>query len=245
MPALSANSVLRIWEDGLEQPPLERALTILRHSVRSSAVDPADLTLPERDRQLFEARDALFGQRLPGYASCPHCTEPLEFDLMLEELSMPVPPVLETDVAFEGGSLLVRLPTSRDLAVCTSEHVSNARETELLARCIVSTSDLPSEAASAEARRALAARARAQICDAWDALAPGMHTELRLHCLRCEHSFSQDFDIATFLWTEVSMLARRLLREVAELAHAYKWRESDILAMSARRRHAYLELVGS
>src|SRR5260221_4494549 len=121
MPSFSANSVLRVWEEGLEQPPLERALTILRHWVRSGAADPADLTLPERDVRLFEAREALFGGRLPGYATCPHCAQPLEFDLAIDELRQAAPTVVETDVTLEELSLRVRLPTSRDLDSCAKE----------------------------------------------------------------------------------------------------------------------------
>jgi hypothetical protein len=33
------------------------------------------------------------------------------------------------------------------------------------------------------------------------------------------------------------------LRDVHELASAYGWRESEILALSPQRRQAYLELV--
>ena len=38
--------------------------------------------------------------------------------------------------------------------------------------------------------------------------------------------------------------ATRLLGEVHTLARAYHWREAEILAMSSRRRQAYLELAG-
>ena len=44
---------------------------------------------------------------------------------------------------------------------------------------------------------------------------------------------------------ELATQAKRLLREVHFLARAYGWREADILAMSARRRQAYLEMVGA
>jgi hypothetical protein len=51
------------------------------------------------------------------------------------------------------------------------------------------------------------------------------------------------FDIVSFFWTELSAQAKRLLREVHTLARGYGWREADILAMSARRRQLYLDLV--
>jgi hypothetical protein len=52
------------------------------------------------------------------------------------------------------------------------------------------------------------------------------------------------FDIVPYLWTEINAWAMRLLREIHSLATAYGWREADILAMSAVRRHWYLEMIG-
>ena len=53
-----------------------------------------------------------------------------------------------------------------------------------------------------------------------------------------------NFDIATVLWTELAGLARSLIEEVDALASAYGWSEREILALSGRRRRAYLELAG-
>ena len=36
-----------------------------------------------------------------------------------------------------------------------------------------------------------------------------------------------------------------LLYEVGTLARAYHWSEAEVLAMTARRREAYLDLVGA
>jgi hypothetical protein len=68
---------------------------------------------------------------------------------------------------------------------------------------------------------------------------------LGLHCPLCSHSWQALFDIASFFWTEISAHARRLLREVDALARAYGWSEAEILGLSASRRQAYLELIGS
>jgi hypothetical protein len=53
------------------------------------------------------------------------------------------------------------------------------------------------------------------------------------------------FDIGRYLWEELRAQAVRLLHEVHTLARFYGWREADILALSAARRHAYLELAAS
>ena len=68
-------------------------------------------------------------------------------------------------------------------------------------------------------------------------------TMLDLRCVACGHSWQLAFDIAAFLWTEITASARRCLGDVHTLAWAYGWREADILAMSAARRGFYLEQV--
>ena len=66
---------------------------------------------------------------------------------------------------------------------------------------------------------------------------------LELCCAACEHRWSLALDPVTFLWARVAEHARLLLREVHTLAWAYGWQEADILAMSARRRQYYLDMV--
>ena len=74
---------------------------------------------------------------------------------------------------------------------------------------------------------------------------PQADLEVNLTCPACGHRWAALVDVAAFLWTELKAQARRLLREVHTLALAYGWRESDILAMSSRRRQAYLDMVGA
>jgi hypothetical protein len=74
---------------------------------------------------------------------------------------------------------------------------------------------------------------------------PGALIEVALACPECGHEWALPFDIASFLCAEIDACARRLVGEVHTLAAAYGWREGDVLAMSAGRRAAYLELVGT
>ncbi len=71
----------------------------------------------------------------------------------------------------------------------------------------------------------------------------GAEIELALTCPACAAEWRAGFDIAGFLWSEVDAWARRRLREVHVLARAYGWRETEILALSPRRRAAYLGMV--
>jgi len=64
-----------------------------------------------------------------------------------------------------------------------------------------------------------------------------------LSCPKCSHEWEMSFDICSYLWREVDNLAKRALREVAMLAAAFGWSESDILRMSPRRRRLYLEMI--
>jgi predicted DNA-binding transcriptional regulator AlpA len=66
---------------------------------------------------------------------------------------------------------------------------------------------------------------------------------LGLICPACGHAWQVLFDIVTFFWSEIDAWARRTLREVHALARAYGWREAEILALTARRRQHYLEIL--
>jgi hypothetical protein len=67
--------------------------------------------------------------------------------------------------------------------------------------------------------------------------------QLSLRCPACEHAWLAAFDIGGYFWAEVHAWATRLLQEIHELASAYGWCETDILALSTPRRQAYLELI--
>jgi hypothetical protein len=66
---------------------------------------------------------------------------------------------------------------------------------------------------------------------------------LDFECPACAHKWRSVFDIAGYFWTEIADAAKRLMGEVHELAQAYGWNEREILALSPRRRRAYLGLV--
>jgi hypothetical protein len=72
---------------------------------------------------------------------------------------------------------------------------------------------------------------------------PQSAIDLSLTCPACGHAWQATFDIADFLWREVTARARRLVSDVHTLALAYGWREDDILAMGDGRRRMYLDLV--
>jgi len=115
----------------------------------------------------------------------------------------------------------VRLPTTEDLMAIEHFTDVDAARAALLARCGASEEDVE--------RMAM--------------LDPQADVQIDADCPACAHRWREPFDIVTFLWTELSVLARHLLADVHELASAYGWSERDILALSPARRNAYLEML--
>lgn len=241
--ALSGMDVVRIWEAGHWERPVNRALAILAVAFPDrSRDDNACLSLRERDALLLSVRRQLVGPRLESVADCPSCDAPLEFSLDSDDLDLGVgdePDDRVLDLTTDGVTLLYRLPNTADLAaIASASDVASARAT-LIERCVVSASrgsaDIPPGELDDQVLGALE-----QALDARDAAS---EIRIDLTCPECGYHWAVMLDIAAYFWTELSAHARRLLREVDTLARAYGWREADILTMSAARRQLYLDMV--
>jgi hypothetical protein len=241
---LSNRDVLRIWETGLVQHPVDRALTILAAAYPEETPEAqASLPIGRRDARLFAIRDATFGSRLDCLATCPNCGDSVE--LSLDASSLLTNPGIgnsaedEYRVEREGWRIAFRLPTSRDLTeVMAAEHSGN--EQRLLARrCITSIQQNGNRSQLSALDGSILIAISAEMA----ARDPNALIELVVTCPACQAEWRALFDIASFLWIEIDALAKRLLREVASLAHAYGWREADVLALSPARRQAYLDLL--
>jgi len=228
MRPLSNAALLEAWEAGLGQPHVERALSLLVAGVPEEPADAlASLTIGERDERLFRLREATFGSRMPLVAACPRCGEALEAEVSANELLMQsggdVRAPFEIDVG--GRAIRFRLPNSIDLAVVRGRADA---ERALFERCVEGEHD-------DDVMEAVAAKMAE--------LDPQSDIDLSLTCPACGHTWRAPFDIASYFWSEIDAWAQRLLLEIHELARGYGWSERDILAMSAPRRRAYLELL--
>ncbi len=96
-------------------------------------------------------------------------------------------------------------------------------------------------ASDADARRLLLGDGADDIEAAWAAADPLAVTELALTCPACGHRWQEEADLGPFVWRQVDGWAEGLLDDVAHLARAYGWRESDVLALPPSRRRRYLE----
>lgn len=240
--AIPSNSdLIALWERGMGQHPVDRALLLLSVCSPVESYDElAHLSLGARDARLLEIYERLFGPSLDAFAHCPACNEPLEYSLTTRELTTPspaVPPALTLD---EGQiSLRLRLPDSLDLRAagnCTDPQIAAKILTE---RCIVEANvgGQPVHAAD------LPAEITETVSFALVAADPGAEMLIDLNCVVCAHAWQVTLDIEQFLWSKITATAKRLLRDVHALASAYGWREADILALSPVRRQTYLEMA--
>jgi len=228
---LSASEILDVWERGRGRTLPERALELV--AAGGYPESPELLSVGERDALLVALRQLTLGASLAAVVSCPSCAELLEVELATADLRAEHAPLgaEPLELELEGRRVRFRLPTAADLvAVASAADVEEGRAL-LLERCVLDGELTPESAETLAARMAEAD--------------PGARVELELACPGCGEEWSAPFDIASFFWAEVEACARRVVRDVHALASAYGWRESDVLALSAERREAYLELVGA
>lgn len=251
---LSAAELLTAWDRALGQSPTQQALVLLAAVCPDHSMEQlAQWSIGHRDACLLTLRERLFGSQLNGTTVCPQCRQRIELafnasDIRVEPtMTHPIVPVDEVmTLAAEGYRVHFRLPNTLDLeAIETNADVNQIRE-QLLHRCITSVvwegaekgdgepvnnpTPLPTMLVDAIAERMAEADAQAD-------------TRIALSCPDCNHEWFSTFDIATYLAGEIHSWAKYLLREIHSLARAYGWREADILAMTPRRRRAYLELL--
>jgi hypothetical protein len=222
-------AVLDVWErsSALERPWRELALLELTGDEPVEAA--ARLPLGERDRRLLALRTSLFGRWIACETRCGACEERLELELDGEGLA--APPAGSShhrhtpDV---GGG--IRPPDSTDIAAALGADDPAA---VILERCMD-----PPPMSMSQGVRVEAARRMAE-------LDPGAELWLEATCPGCGSAWTVLLDPAAIVVEEVDRHARRILREVDQLARAYGWREPDVLALGPARRRAYLGLVAS
>lgn len=234
--------LLQVWERGGDPSAAARALLLLGCSCDDEAAidELAALPLGRRDARLLELRQRLFGSAIDVVASCPQCAMAVEATFDCDDLRLPeegsVAATLEH--AAHGMHVRFRLPDSRDLLALEGCGDAEAARDLLLARCVLDVRG----GDQSQAPRSLPPELQAEIAGAMAQADPQADLQLAFRCPECDHEWQPLFDIARFLWQELHAWALHLLREVDTLAQAYHWAEADILALSPRRRQAYLEL---
>jgi len=238
-----ANEILNIWERSGGKSPAERSIDLLYVS-STGAEDPAALSIGQRNTLLFRLREKLFGPSLSNIADCPSCHERVEWVSGISDLLIAggERDVLATEVFTlnaEPYEIQFRLPNSYDMLRVYADPVYQSSPERLYWDCIqevkkgmdgYNAADLPQEVLDQLDRRMEAEDPQADI-------------SMLLCCPNCAHAWEMAFDICSYLWIEIDNWAKHALREVATLASAFGWSESEILGMSPRRRRLYLEMI--
>lgn len=241
MSASSVQSWLDAWDQAAGLPPGARSLRLLATAGRGEPAALEECSVGEIDRALLALREALFGREFVALGKCPRCAATIECPLDARALQVAGPaatgaPRRSVTLQFAERTIELRLPRPLDLdAVRTAGPLAASR---LFARCVVhddhgATPGIP------EPSTELVAMASAAL----EELDPQAALSFALECPDCAAAWTQPWDPGEFLWQELDAWARATLRDVDCLARHYGWSESEILALSPRRRAHYLELV--
>ncbi len=243
MAALSPRAVLEIWETSAGGSATVQALALLAAASPGASREQLEgMSLGERDRRLLALRAETLGETLEARSQCPRCDEPLELRLEAGELlggERPAGAGEAEELELCGLAVRLRAPNSADLLAAERRGGLEEARRCLLERCVSEARRAGEPVAVAE----LAAAESQELSEALATLDPWAEMRLSLECPACSHRWQELFDVASFFAAELAGLAGRLLREVHVLARGYGWREADVLAMSAKRRQAYLELL--
>jgi len=139
MQPLSASQMLAVWERGLEQIPLERALTLLQAaSPECDRQTLAALSIGQRDARLLTLREWAFGSEISACAFCPQCRQSLEFTFQVDDLlQRGKSEIAEVPYSFAGYEMLLRPVNSVDLVACSGLDMT-AIHRRLLGCCLLS-----------------------------------------------------------------------------------------------------------
>jgi hypothetical protein len=243
MVGLTEHALLPLWEEGERAGRLDREALLFATAAPDLAVDELEqLTVGQRNAALLEIHTRTFGERLEGFVRCPACDEPLEVALgepQVRSILSAKPQLGEHELAFAGFELRFRLITCADLEAAAGAADTTAARRLLVERCVLAVRLGDDAIAAAELPEAVVGA----LADSLATLDPQAEISLAVSCPECEHAWRVVLDVTTFLWSRVSLAARRLLEEVHVLATSYGWTEPEVLALSRPRRRAYLELA--
>jgi hypothetical protein len=237
MRALSGSDCLILWESGAGLHPLDQGLLLLGAALPDAPeADVADWPLGKRNTALAQLRCLSFGPRLLGSTACSRCHDQLEVEIDGQWLAgegSDRTRASEEPIVVNGQSF--RLLTTRDLARAAQEADIRLGSVRLAESCCLEdgqSTEWSDEDLDQIGKNLAMADPMAEI-------------RLALRCPECENEWEEDLDIVSFLWCEIEARARRLLFEIHTLASAYGWTETDILALSDRRRALYFEMAQS
>jgi hypothetical protein len=242
MRQFTAIDMLTVWEQGLNQTQLYRALVLL--TATHPELDPNDIagwSIGQRDQRLLQLRRQLFGSTLVNTCICPECSERIEWQNSINDILLDEEEFHDSEFDLEVDSFKVRfrLPNSLDIAEVVSTDDIGRAKTDLLRRCVLEFSSKGKERPHAKMPKKVIVALAKRI----ESLDPQAEITIDLSCPACTHRWDVLFDISSFLWTELNDWAERTLQMIHVLASAYGWTEQEILMLSPVRRQLYLGML--
>jgi hypothetical protein len=242
MRQFTAIDMLTVWEQGLNQTRLYRALLFLMAT--HPELDPNDIaewSIGQRDQRLLQLRKQLFGSTLVSTCVCPECSERIEWQNNVNDILMDEEELCDSDFDLEIDTYKVRfrLPNSLDIAAVIDIDDIDKAQTDLLKRCVLEFSNKGKERPHAKLPKKVIAALSKRV----ESLDPQAEIAIDLACPACAHRWDVLFDISSFLWTELNDWAERTLQMIHVLASAYGWTEQEILMLSPVRRQLYLGML--
>lgn len=226
----TAANIVAAWESasGLS-PPRRTARLLVWSGGPADEASALELDMASTASLLWASYADVFGPSADMVVACVSCGAALE-----AEIELPHGPAVRTPKAASArvAGFDVRLPTLRELDRVHGRPDAGA---QLRAWCVVPM-DRPQPSPSVE---------WAAVDAVVDELAGPAALHAQVVCPDCGEPFEAGLDPGALVWDRIQLEAPRLLAQVAVLAQAFGWSESEILGLSDARRHAYLDLVGA
>lgn len=245
MKPLATDELLELWDTTSGKSMLEKSLRLLSKVYSTDNIDQvARLSIGERDARLLEVRECLFGKTLRNKAYCQKCSETIEWESdsstlhlqdFRENLCRKKLELVQDDYYIK-----FRLLNSADLSNLTSiDYLTEDSYKKAISKCILSATKDNQEYDIKNLPESV-----------WEALNDRMSEEdpqadirMQFVCPNCNHSWEMNFDIGSYLWSEINVWAKKILEEVYLLAGFFRWSEKDILNMSSNRRRLYIDMI--
>ncbi len=197
------------------------------------------LSVGERETVLWRMRAMLSGDRIDAVVTCPACDEKVSIEFQVADF-LELGSVRTRGVVAErvGGRMVeFRVPNGGDLEDLAGRRVDiEQAEAELAAACLLSVDGRSPTVDDI-------AELGGPIGDRMAALDPAAELLFESVCPVCDFPITASLDATGFLLEEMASGARYLFHEVHILASTYHWSESEILDLTPRRRHLYLDLI--
>jgi hypothetical protein len=249
MRGLTVHELLEIWDRGQSLSPCGRAMLLLASACPEYPHEQANsFTLGKRDALLAHIRARTFGAAVESVVTCPVCGAMVEVAVDVRTIFPEPTQITSRDqtsrlpMEIHAGDFTVQAvaPTHRDIEAIPVTATLEEGFRMLLQRCILRAESRGRPCKVDDLPQDLCNLLEERMADT----DPQGDVQLSIHCPACDHQWAVPFDMLAYFWSEIQLIARGLLRDIHVLASAYGWKESDILALSATRRRAYLELVG-